>query len=232
MSFLMLVRSATIFYIPFVLFPESAGLCPDENTTSAAPIFLVTFDSGPATFSSATPVNYSFTTTYQQVFTNPISDDYFALINAVPIMGTAWHTGALDHTPNDTGGYMFLANADPNPGEFYRATINNLCIGQRYEFSAYITNIVRPLGLAKPNVIFQIRSPSDNTLIGQLGTGNIPEYSTMTWTKYGISFIAMNTSVVMIMISNTNNPAGNDMALDDIAFRICSNSSSGVCATG
>lgn len=147
-------------------------------------------------------------------------------------MGSAWHTGALDHTPNDIDGYMFLANADPSPGQFYRGTVDDLCIGQRYEFSAYMANIVKPLGLAKPNILFQIRTPSDNTLIAQLGTGDIPEYSSMTWTKYGISFVAMNTSVVIIMISNTANPAGNDIALDDITFRICSNVSSGVCATG
>ena len=193
---------------------------------------MVTFGSGLATFSSATPANFSFTTTYVQLFTNPISDDYFAFINAVPNMVGAWHTGAIDHTPNDIGGYMFLANADPNPGQFYKETVNNLCIGERYEFSAYLTNIVKPLGLAKPNVLFQIRTPSDNTLIGQLGTGDIPEYSSMTWVKYGISFVAMNTSVVIIMISNTANPMGNDMAIDDIAFRICSNASSAACATG
>ncbi|CAF4069139.1 unnamed protein product, partial [Rotaria sordida] len=163
---------------------QSGGLCSDDNTTNIAPIFLVTFGSGSATFSSATPANFSFTTTYQQAFTIPIEDGYFAFTNAIPNVNTVWHTGALDHTPNDIDGYMFLANADPNPGQFYRGTVNNLCIGERYEFSAYLTNLVGPFGLAKPSVIFQIRtSTSDNTLIGQLDTGEIPEYSTMTWTK-------------------------------------------------
>ena len=193
---------------------------------------MVTFGSDPATFSSATPANFSFTTTYSQLFANPIYDGYFAFINAVPDMGVYWHTGAIDHTPSDIGGYMFLLNPGSKPGQFYTETINNLCIGERYEFSAYLTNIAKPLGQAKPNVLFQIRTPSDNTLIGQLGTGDIPEYSSMAWAKYGISFVAMNTSVVLIMISNTANWAGNDMAIDDIAFRICSNASSAACATG
>lgn len=162
-----------------------------------------------------------------------ISDGYFAITNAVPNVNTVWHTGAIDHTPNDVDGYMFLANADPNPGQFYRSTVDNLCIGERYEFSAYLTNIVGPYGLAKPNVIFEIRTPPpDNSLIGQLSSGDIPEYTVMTWTKYGISFIATNTTLVLIMISNTVNPAGNDMAIDDITFRICSNLSSGVCSVG
>ncbi|CAF1208178.1 unnamed protein product [Rotaria sp. Silwood1] len=215
------------------LFAESAGLCSDDNTTNVAPIFLVTFGAGSATFSLDTPANLSFTTSYHQLFANPISDGDFAFTNVVPSSPVVWHGGAVDHTPNDSGGYMFLANADPNPGEFYKDTVDNLCIGQRYEFSVYLTNIVRPYGLAKPNVLFEIRTAtSDNTLIAQKSSGDIPEYSSMTWTKYGISFVATNTSVVLLMISNTPNGGGNDMALDDIAFSICSNASSGVCSIG
>ncbi|CAF4119490.1 unnamed protein product, partial [Rotaria sp. Silwood2] len=216
-----------------VLFPESVGLCSDENTTSAAPIFLITFGSGPATFSLETPANFSFTTSYQQMFTTPISDGYFGFTNAVPSSTIVWHGGATDHTPNDIGGYMFFANADPNPGQFYKGIVDNLCIGQRYEFSAYLANVVGLFGLAKPNVLFEIRTAtSDNTLLAQISSGDIPEYSSMTWTQYGISFVATNTSVILLMISTTANGAGNDMAIDDIAFRACSNASSGVCSTG
>lgn len=208
-------------------------MCFDDTAIMMASNLWVTFGSGAATFSSNTPATFGFTTTYTQLFTSPIPDTYFAITNAVPSDNPAWHGGAPDHTPYDTNGYMFLANADPTPQEFFRSTVSYLCIGERYEFSAYLTNIVMPLGLAKPNVLFQIRLPApDNSVIGQASSGDIPEYSVMTWTKYGISFVATNTSVVLIMISNTPRADGNDMAIDDISFRICSNTTFGVCVTG
>lgn len=215
------------------LFVESISLCSDDNTTSVIPISLTTFGSGSTTYSSNTPASFNFTTNYTQKFVNPISAGCFGFTNVVPSNYASWHGGAIDHTPNDTNGYMFVVNADLTPSQFYKSTIDNLCIGQRYEFSVYLANVIKQVSFPTPNILFEIRNAApDNTLVAQLSSGNIPEYSVMTWTKYGVSFIATNTSLVLLMISNTPSSVGNDLAIDDIAFSMCSNINSSTCLLG
>ena len=70
-------------------------------------------------------------------------DGTFGFVNRVPDNNGAWQTNATDHT-GDGDGYMMLVNADYNPGQFYNGTVNNLCVGQRYEFSVYLANICKP----------------------------------------------------------------------------------------
>ncbi len=150
------------------------------------------------------------------------SDGQFSFINSVhDDFDGAWHTGALDHTPNETGGYMFLVNADYNPDQFYNGTVTNLVIGRRYEFSVYVANLLTVIGI-EPNILFEVRSPApNNVLLAQITTGNISASMTMTWLQYGISFRAVSESVTLLMISNAPGGDGNDLALDDIAFRLC-----------
>ncbi len=150
------------------------------------------------------------------------SDGQFSFINSVhDDFDGAWHTGALDHTPNETGGYMFLVNADYLPGQFYNGTVNNLVIGRRYEFSVYVANLLTTIGI-EPNILFQVLSPPpNNILLAQISTGNISTSITMTWLQYGISFRAVSESVTVLMISNAPGGYGNDLAIDDIAFRVC-----------
>jgi hypothetical protein len=150
------------------------------------------------------------------------SDGQFSFINSVhDDFDGAWHTGALDHTPNETGGYMFLVNADYLPGQFYNGTVTNLVIGRRYEFSVYVANLLTTIGI-EPNILFQVLSPSpNNVLLAETSTGNISASMTMTWLQYGISFRAVSESVTLLMISNAPGGYGNDLAIDDIAFRVC-----------
>ncbi len=150
------------------------------------------------------------------------NDGQFSFINSVhDDFDGAWHTGALDHTPNETGGYMFLVNADYNPGQFYNGTVTNLVVGRRYEFSVYVANLLTVIGI-EPNILFQVLSPPpDNVLLAEISTGNISASINMTWLQYGISFRAVSESVTLLMISNAPGGYGNDLALDDIAFRVC-----------
>ncbi len=150
------------------------------------------------------------------------NDGQFSFINSVhDDFSGAWHTGALDHTPNDKGGYMFLVNADYRPGLFYNGTVNNLSVGLRYEFSVYLANLLTTIGI-QPNVLFEVRSPAlQNRLLAQLSTGNISASKDMTWLKYGLSFTAPTDSVTLSMISNAPGGYGNDLVIDDITFRVC-----------
>jgi hypothetical protein len=116
---------------------------------------------------------------------------------------------------------MFLVNANYLPEQFYNGTVNNLIIGRRYEFSVYVANLMVSGGI-QPNILFQVQSPSlSNPVLAQIATGNIPPTPTMTWLKYGVSFIAPSTSVTLLMISNAPGGMGNDLVIDDITFRVC-----------
>jgi len=124
---------------------------------------------------------------------------------------------------------MFLVNADFTPGQFYNGRVDNLCVGLRYEFSVYLANICTPGGRINPNVLFEVRSVDGNTLLAQLNSGDIIEHESLTWEKYGFSFIPSDSSVNLLMISNANGGGGNDIVIDDIALRVCSHEGSGFC---
>jgi hypothetical protein len=184
---------------------------------------LIDFGSGSSQYSTAKPSDFHFTTTYEQRFAPDTQDGNFSFVNSVPndFQG-AWHAGASDHTSGDKGGYMFLVNADFKPGQFYNGIVNNLLIGRRYEFSVYVANLLVVTGI-QPNILFEVRSPTlQNRLLAQLTTGDIPTSKDMTWLKYGLSFTAPSDSVTLLMISNAPGGYGNDLAIDDIALRVCS----------
>ncbi|CAF1199503.1 unnamed protein product [Rotaria sordida] len=209
---------------------QSIGLCRDNEILDKKPILLVTFGNGLSKYSQVTPDRFNFTTTYKQQFQPTTYDGSFSFINRVPNdFNNDWHTDATDHT-GDPGGYMFLINADEQPGQFYNGAVNNLCIGLRYEFSVYLANIMKLTGRIKPSVRFEVRSPSlGNRLLAQLSSGDVPEDTTLTWRKYGLSFIAPSSTVVLLMISDAPGGGGNDLAIDDIALTVCSHKGSGFC---
>jgi hypothetical protein len=146
------------------------------------PHLLITFGSSSDQYSNSTPADFGFSTTYRQIFGAQEIGGYFALVNAIPQQPNTWHTNSLDHTEGDTGGYMFLVNANSNPDQFFNFTINNLCIGSQYELSAFLANIIgAPENRVKPNILFEIRTATtEKLLIAQLSTGSISDYGSMT----------------------------------------------------
>ncbi|UJR19689.1 hypothetical protein I4U23_022823 [Adineta vaga] len=201
----------------------SSGLSNDRYTCEEKPVFSITFGAGSDQYSKAKPSDFGFSTTYRQRFVPVANDGEFSFINSIQKdrEGTAWHLGTGDHT-GDKGGYMYLVNADYSTGQFYSGTIKDLVVGRRYEFSVYVANLLAISGI-KPNVLFEVRSAAaDKALLAQLSTGDIPEYKTLTWTKYGISFIASTSTVNLLMISNAPGGIGNDLVIDDITLRGCS----------
>lgn len=164
------------------------------------------------------------------MFQPTTNDGMFSFINSMEKnpFTNAWHANAADHT-EDENGYMYFVNANYEPGEFYKGTVNDLCVGLRYEFSVYLANVLKPIDKIKPNVRFEVRSVVDNTLLAQLESGDIAEHNSLTWEKYGFSFTATSSSVNLLMISNAGGGNGNDIVIDDIALRVCSYKGSGFC---
>ena len=133
---------------------------------------------------------------------------------------------------NTTGtGYMMLVNADDNQsGEFYRRQVS-LTPNEDYEFSAYLVNVnsqsdfdfctANEGGLALPNVTLQIENSSGG-ILASIDTGDIPFNPTPAWEEYTLLFStdATTSSVNVVLVNNSLGGCGNDLALDDITFRI------------
>ncbi len=137
-----------------------------------------------------------------------------------------WQNVNSDHT-GDPNGYFMIVNASQQPSDFFVDTIHGLCSGTTFEFSAWILNILKPSscnGLGqKPNITFSIEKP-DRTVLATYTTGDInPNSFAAAWQQYGFFFVmpANLTTVVVRMTNNAPGGCGNDLALDDIAFRPC-----------
>lgn len=213
---------------------EIIGLCTDSHITTSKTVFLITFGNGSAQYSSKAPADYNFTTHYFQNMNNPWSLGMFAFLNSVPSVYFGWHGGALDHTIDDSGGYMLFVDVDKKGDYIFNYKINNLCVGLSYEFSAYFANpIKKGINMNLPNILLEVRAlKEDGELIATTSTGNLSEHDIMTWSKHGVSFIAHSSIVVLRMISNTAGLIGNDVVIDDIELLISSTDTSTAASSG
>ena len=205
---------------------ESNPLCVDEQIPDKKSLVLITFGSDTEQYSTSTPLDFHFKTSHKQGFTFAEIDHNgrFGFINDIPFQTYGWHTSAPDHTPNDDKGYMYLINAGNKGTSIFDFIYHGLCIGSRYEFTAYIANLLKNSSEAEnPFVLFEVRSATNEyILLTSFQTGEILQYSEMTWLKYGVSFIASHSSVVLLMISDGNSRVGNNFVVDDIELRACS----------
>jgi hypothetical protein len=219
----------------FFFYVESVGLCSGNDTTNSKSLLLITFGFGPNQYSQKKPGDFNFSTkNHKQKLQSKINKGEFGFVNAVPNIHNTWHTGALDRTMDEVNGYMYLVDIAAAGGQLFKSTVNDLCIGVRYEFSAYLANIIQKKHPSiKPNIRFEVQTTTGQKyLVAQLSTQDIPAFSKMTWKKYGLSFAASNHSVVLLMIAEPKGGGGNDLAIDDIQFRVCSTADSSVCPPG
>jgi len=133
---------------------------------------------------------------------------------------------------NTTGtGYMMLVNADDNQsGEFYRRRVN-LTSNTTYDFLTYLVNVnsqgdfdfceANEGGLVLPNVTLQVESVA-GAVLASFDTGDIPFNPVPEWEEYRLVFStdAATTEVDVVLINNSIGGCGNDLALDDITFRV------------
>lgn len=147
----------------------------------------------------------------------PPNDGSYTITNNTTSWGsfaTNWvNTGDNSNDPN---GYMMVINASFSPGIFYENTIDNLCEGTLYQFSADAINLLIPsiTGIS-PNIDFLING------VVQYSTGAIPNDG--QWNSYGFTFTTDpgTTSLDLAIRNNAPGGNGNDIAIDNIEFRTC-----------
>ncbi len=170
------------------------------------------------------------TTTYTYSNDDYPDDGEYIVSNGTLGNGFDWHAIA-DHTPGDIDGKCLVVNAHTDPGGFYGARISGLCPSTRYEFSAWLINLVKaggfcssqPGGTIPVNVSFEIWDASNTFQIKTGTTGDILESETPNWQEYGLVFqtLAGQNEVILKMINNGAGGCGNDLAIDDIEFKSC-----------
>lgn len=138
-----------------------------------------------------------------------------------------WQVVTHDHTGN-TNGYMMLVNASPNPSRFFTYKINSgtLCQNTKYEFSAWVFNLIFQAhagpGVSEPDITFVITNANGEKTTydtGSIPGSNDPE----DWRRYSMLFStgSGNNEITIEMINNAPGNNGNDLMLDDIEFRPC-----------
>ena len=146
----------------------------------------------------------------------PNDGEYTIVNSSGGCFGDSWHT-IRDHT-GDVNGYFMLINASYQPSDFYLQTVNGLCSGTTYRFSAYIMNVLR-LQAFLPNITFSIEK-ADGTVLQSYNTGDLPNTSQPVYTEFGFFFTTPPgvQTVVLRMRNNSLGGIGNDLAIDDISF--------------
>lgn len=148
----------------------------------------------------------------------PPNDGLYTITSNTLIWSSIFPTwlGITDNS-DDPNGYMMVVNASHDPGAFYEETIEGLCEGTLYEFSADIINLIQSGvgGHIQPNVSFLLDDVIEYT------TGNIPQNN--NWNTYGFVFTTLpgQTSIKLTLQNNAPGGIGNDLALDNISFRAC-----------
>ncbi|MDR0668035.1 MAG: gliding motility-associated C-terminal domain-containing protein, partial [Prevotellaceae bacterium] len=127
-----------------------------------------------------------------------------------------------DHTfPDDPSrGYLAGFDASAAPGQFYEYRINDLCVGTRLYFSAWLASLISNLThVDKSNLIFVVENTAGDVL-ARFHTGNLPD-ADPRWKNYGFAFTAPESSVVLKILNNGAGSSGNDFVMDDIEIRFC-----------
>lgn len=198
------------------------GFCGGSTGDS---IFTESFGNG-TTFG---PPLASGLTTYPFVTGAP--NDGFYTVNYFTNLYTSWHNSP-DHSPDATdgpNGKCLIVNANNNvSGEFYKRSVTGLCVNTTFEFSAWLMNVYNPNSnictnnQIPINVRFEIWNDSQTVLLSSGNTGNIFGTTSPLWQQFALVFTTSNeTSVVLIMKNNGVGGCGNDLAIDDIAFKSC-----------
>jgi gliding motility-associated-like protein len=216
-----------LLFIAILDFTLARGQSINCEGSLGDPVITETFGSGPNP-GNAMPAgitNMSFSSYCP-------NDGSYTIVNATNIYGgatgnchpEAWQTVTHDHT-GDTNGYMMMINASYTPSIFFtKTTPAVLCENTKYEFSAYILNLMRAGSSGiRPNIKFTIETV-DGKVLDSLVTGDIQESNSGDdWIRKSFFFKTLpNTSQVVLKMTNeAPGGGGNDLLIDDINFRAC-----------
>ncbi len=202
-----------------------------SNTVSAQIIDIEDFGTGtyPGAPLPSTQTSYIYNAPAQPAnFPNILDDGEYVLATDSRQGFTNWSSIG----DNTTGtGYMMLVNADENQsGEFYRRQVP-LTANTTFDFLAHLVTVnsqtdfdfctANEGGLVLPNVTLQIEDGS-GAILASFDTGDIPFNPVPIWEEYKLTFTtpASTSTVDVVLINNSLGGCGNDLAIDDIIFRI------------
>ncbi len=213
-----------LFFLVFLLFACSEVCAQLSFCTGNSGEAIFSEDFGTGTTNG--PPLPAGVTGYTYVTSNT-EDGQYTISNQMGQLNS-WHR-TEDHTPGDTNGKALIVNASFTADQFYARPIAGLCENTSYEFSAWLLNVFNPASGAcgndeiPVNVQFQIWDESDTTLLASGSTGNIFGTTSPQWEQYALTFqtLPAQTSVILKMLNNGDGGCGNDLAIDDIAFRSC-----------
>ncbi|MBU6342596.1 MAG: gliding motility-associated C-terminal domain-containing protein [Bacteroidetes bacterium] len=154
---------------------------------------------------------------YKYQLNPPPDDGYYSITNNTSNWGsfaaTAW-INIADNGP-EANGYMMVVNASYQPGLFYQKTVP-VCENTLYELSMDVINLMEPFSSAiMPNIAFLI----DGNLVCE--TGIILNDAHWRTFRFSFTTLAGQTNVQLSLRNNAPGGIGNDLALDNIAFRAC-----------
>ena len=192
-------------FILFLAETSKAQLC---TGSLGDPVVNITFGSG----ANPGPALPAASTNYSYVINGCPSDGSYTVANSTSgCFASTWHTLTEDHTPGDVNGYMMLVNASFSPSVFYLDTVRNLCGGTTFEFSAWMTSVLKSSACNgngnMPNITFSIETTTGTLIQQPYNTGNIPNLSSPQWAQYGF-FFTLPPNVTDIVLRMTNNEIG------------------------
>lgn len=131
-----------------------------------------------------------------------------------------------NHTPDD--GWFMAVNGAPNNTKspiFYKIDAISVCPGTKYEFSAWVINMLpesSPAAIAgsEPNISFKVTSSEGSSIVAS--SGPIAYTNTPTWVKVSGTFTVPSSvsSIDLEVINATAIASGNDLGLDDISLNV------------
>ncbi|PWK73735.1 gliding motility-associated-like protein [Mucilaginibacter oryzae] len=200
------------------------------NGSLGDPVLKYTFGAGSNTYGPALGTAF---TDFGYVQDCP-EDGQYTILNHTNVRNGSnnchpegWQEVDHDHT-GDPNGYMMLVNASDLPSKFFTYNIPDgvLCPDTKYEFSAYILNLIFQAhagpGISRPDIVFSITQADGTTFT--YDTGDIPEsVNADDWRRYSMPFRTPsgNTAITLVMTNKSPGGIGNDLLLDDIEFRAC-----------
>lgn len=195
-------------------------------------LYSQTFGSGTTNTTAmptATPGSLAASTSYTPNTTQPLAVEQYMLTNNANTADNARFNTLTDHTPAATNGRMLVINADVKSTVMYQGTVSTLCPNQQYSLIFYAAFIDNPSyqtvcngfgGSQFPRIKMRVRDVATGLVITQISTTDITSAS---WTQYGLKFIMPSgySSVYFELINDAPGGCGNDVALDDIQFGLC-----------
>ena len=158
--------------------------------------------------------------TYSGTACDGLNDGHYAVVQS-SFAGDYWRgrPEVKDHTGLAGSGALFI-NAIGGVGQvFYKFSLNGLCNGTRYEFSAWYASLATG-SETKPVIEFDVMNGA--TKVATTSTGVIPVNE--QWYQADVTFVTPttgNTTYTLQLINLVSASSGNDLMIDDIVVKKC-----------